>query len=101
MSEKRLTYDILMNNYYQIIEKDDNGYCRRLSPTGIIGLLNEQQSKIKELEKKNKELKIKYTNRGIAITKAVEDLYRKEEVYLADFDICKRITEYEWEFNNE
>lgn len=62
---------------------------------------NEQQSKIKELEKKNKELKIKYTNRGIAITKAVEDLYRKEEVYLADFDICKRITEYEWEFNNE
>lgn len=40
MSEKRLTYDILFNNYYQIIEKDDDGYCRRLSPTGIIDLLN-------------------------------------------------------------
>lgn len=101
MSEKRLTYTILFNNYYQIREVDDDGYCRRLAPTGIIDLLNEQQSKIKELEKKNKELKIKYTNRGIAITKAVEDLYRKEEVYLAGFNICKRITEYEWEFNNE
>lgn len=43
MGEKRLTYVILMNNYYQIREVDDDGYCRRLAPTGIIDLLNEQQ----------------------------------------------------------
>lgn len=43
MGEKRLTYAILMNNYYQIREVDDDGYCRRLAPTGIIDLLNEQQ----------------------------------------------------------
>ena len=48
MSEKRLTYDILFNNYYQIIEKDDDGYYRRLAPTGIIDLLNEQQATIDE-----------------------------------------------------
>lgn len=50
MSEKRLDYVILMNNYYQIIEKDDDGHCRRLAPTKIIDLLN-------ELKKENEELK--------------------------------------------
>ena len=67
----------------------------------IVDLLNEQDKKIKELKKRINELESKYANRGIAIIKAVEDLCKKEEVYLADFDICKRITEYEWEFNNE
>ena len=90
---------------WDIVFDTENTYAFMVRDTdtasGLCDLLNEQQSKIKELEKKNKELKIKYTNRGIAITKAVEDLHRKEEVYLADFDICKRITEYEWEFNNE
>ena len=57
MSEKRLTYDILFNNYYQIIEKDDDGYYRRLSPTGIIDLLNEQQSKIDDLNHVNEQLR--------------------------------------------
>ena len=57
MSEKRLTYDILFNNYYQIREVDDNGYCRRLSPTGIIDLLNEQQATISALKEENIELK--------------------------------------------
>ena len=57
MSEKRLTYDILFNNYYQIREVDDNGYCRRLSPTGIIDLLNEQQSKIDDLNHVNEQLR--------------------------------------------
>lgn len=51
MSERRLTYVILMNNYYQIREVDDDGYCRRLSPTGIIDLLNSQDRKIRQLEK--------------------------------------------------
>ena len=46
MTEKRLTYVLLMNNYYQIREVDDDGSCRRLSPTGIIDLLNEQQATI-------------------------------------------------------
>ncbi len=41
MGEKRLIYDVLFNNYYQIREVDDDGYCKRLSPTGIIDLLNE------------------------------------------------------------
>ena len=57
MSEKRLTYDILFNNYYQIREVDDNGYCRRLSPTEIIDLLNEQQSKIDDLNHVNEQLR--------------------------------------------
>ena len=57
MNEKRLTYDILFNNYYQIIEKDDDGYYRRLSPTGIIDLLNEQQSKIDDLNHVNEQLR--------------------------------------------
>ena len=57
MSEKRLTYDILFNNYYQIIEKDDDGYHRRLAPTGIIDLLNEQQSKIDDLNHVNEQLR--------------------------------------------
>ena len=56
MSEKRLTYTILFNNYYQIREVDDNGYCRRLAPTGIIDLLNEQQEMIDQLEKENTNL---------------------------------------------
>ena len=57
MSEKRLTYTILFNNYYQIREVDDDGYCRRLAPTGIIDLLNEQQSKIDDLNHVNEQLR--------------------------------------------
>lgn len=51
MTEKRLTYVILMNNYCQIREVDGNDYCRRLSPTRIIDLLNEQQARVEMLEK--------------------------------------------------
>ena len=56
MSEKRLTYVILMNNYYQIREVDDDGYCRRLSPTGIIDLLNKLSEENEQLRKELKEL---------------------------------------------
>ena len=65
------------------------------------GALNSQDEKITELKKRIKELERKYTNLGIAITKAVDDLHRKEEVYLDGFNICSRITEYERELNNE
>ena len=57
MSEKRWTYTILFNNYYQIREVDEDGYCRRLAPTGIIDLLNEQQSKIDDLNHVNEQLR--------------------------------------------
>ena len=52
MSEKRLDYDLLWNNYYQVIELDDGDtdYLRRLSPTEIIKRLNEQQATIKKLQ---------------------------------------------------
>lgn len=52
MSEKRLDYDLLWNNYYQVIELDDGDadYLRRLSPTEIIKRLNEQQSTIRKLQ---------------------------------------------------
>ena len=52
MSEKRLDYDLLWNNYYQVIELDDgdSDYLRRLSPTEIIKRLNEQQSTISSLQ---------------------------------------------------
>ena len=53
MSEKRLTYALLQNNYYQIREVDADGYCRRLAPTRIIDLLNEQQAMIEELKTHN------------------------------------------------
>ena len=48
MSEKRFDYDLLWNNYYQIIELDDGDtdYLRRLSPTEIIKMLNEQQEQL-------------------------------------------------------
>ena len=52
MSEKRLDYDLLWNNYYQVIELDDGDtdYLRRLSPTEIIKKLNEQQATIRRLQ---------------------------------------------------
>ena len=52
MTEKRLDYDLLWNNYYQVIELDDEDtdYLRRLSPTEIIKRLNEQQDTIFKLQ---------------------------------------------------
>jgi len=76
MSEKRLTYDILMNNYYQIREVDDDGYCRRLSPTGIIDSLNEQEQKIRQLEKS-----IERREEQISIIKKHCEAYLTEEQY--------------------
>jgi len=76
MSEKRLTYVNLMNNYYQIREVDDDGYCRRLSPTGIIDLLNKQDRKIRQLEKS-----IERREEQISIIKKHCEAYLTEEQY--------------------
>ena len=59
MSEKRLDYDLLWNNYYQVIELDDGDtdYLRRLSPTEIIKRLNEQQAILIKQEQKIKHLR--------------------------------------------
>lgn len=47
-----------------------------------------------------KQLEQQYHNLVNTIVKTSNDLV-KEDIYLADFDICKRITEYERELNNE
>lgn len=57
--------------------------------------------KIRQLEKENEQLRKQIHNIGYAIEKAVSDLRRTEEVYLADFDIVKRISEYEKELKSE
>ena len=58
MNEKKLVYITLVNNYYEVREVEENSYCcRRLSPTGIIDLLNEQQSKIDDLNHVNEQLR--------------------------------------------
>ena len=83
----------------------------------IVDKLNEQQDTIgeqkiaidelitdyKKLEKENEKLKSEnkkleqqYHNLVNAIVKTCNDL-GKENIYLGDFDICKRITEYEKE----
>lgn len=49
------------------------------------------------LEEKNEQLHKMYHNLGQAIVKTCNDLNKTEEVYLADFNICRRITEYEKE----
>ena len=62
MSEKRFDYDLLWNNYYQVIELDDGDtdYLRRLSPTEIIKRLNEQQATINKQLDQIIELQDKY-----------------------------------------
>ena len=72
MTEKRLDYDLLWNNYYQVIELDDGDtdYLRRLSPTEIIKRLNEQQATIKQLEEDK------------AIAEDYANIFEKENVKL-------------------
>ena len=71
-----------MNNYYQIREVDDDGYCRRLSPTGIIDLLNEQQTEITELKEENDQLKsYKLYSDNKRLQTIIADL-KKENEYL-------------------
>ena len=49
-----------------------------------------------QLKSENKKLEQQYHNLVNAIVKTCNDL-GKENIYLGDFDICKRITEYEKE----
>lgn len=60
--------------------------------------LLEQREHLKE---DCKQLEQQYHNLGNAIVKTCNDLNNTEEVYLWDFDICKRITEYEKELSGE
>ena len=55
--------------------------------------LEEENEKLKS---ENKKLEQQYQNLVNAIVKTCNDL-GKENIYLGDFDICKRITEYEKE----
>lgn len=58
MSEKRMVYINILNNYYQLRETDDNSYCcRRLDPTEVSDLLNEQRDQIINMKKERKKFK--------------------------------------------
>lgn len=53
MSEKRVVYINILNNYYQLRETDDNKYCCEiLDPAEISDLLNEQQDTIERLNRR-------------------------------------------------
>lgn len=52
------------------------------------------------LRDKCEQLEQQYHNLGNAIVKTCNDL-EKEDIYLGDFDICKRITKYEKELGGE
>ena len=123
MSEKRFTVESTMVGECILDNKtgeqlDTFDYTERLCD-----LLNEQQFIInklqdffeqsdyenaklrlenKKLKAENEQLHKMYHNLGQAIVKTCNDLNKTEEVYLADFNICKRITEYEKElFDDE
>ena len=51
---------------------------------------------LNNLHEENEQLRTHYQNLVDAIVKTCNDL-GKEDIYLGDFDICKRITEYEKE----
>ena len=95
MTEKRLDYDLLWNNYYQVIELDDEDtdYLRRLSPTEIIKMLNEQQATISQLqdlcgESDGENAKLRIENKKLKEEneqlKADEKLYAKEILRLKE-----------------
>ena len=54
-----------------------------------------------DLKEGCKQLEQQYHNLVNAIVKTCNDLNNTEEVYLGDFDICKRITEYEKELSGD
>lgn len=51
----------------------------------------------RELKEENEQLRNMYHNLSRAIEKTCNDLGKEEDIYLGDFDICRRITEYEKE----
>ncbi len=58
MNEKGVVYINILNSYYQLRETDDNTYCcRRLDPTEVSDLLNEQRDQIINMKKERKKLK--------------------------------------------
>lgn len=98
MSEKRLDYDLLWNNYYQVIELDDGDtdYLRRLSPTEIIKRLNEQQAIIEAkdsflsiISKENEQLK-----NELRKEKSLREY--SDSMYDADLIVNIRFSNGEW-----
>lgn len=58
MNEKAVVYINILNGYYQLRKVDDDSYCcRRLDPTEVSDLLNEQRDQIINMKKERKRLK--------------------------------------------
>lgn len=66
----------------------------------LVDLLNEFETKSHELKDESELYRKRYDNLVKAIVRTCNDLPR-EGIYLGDFDVCKRITEYEREMNDE
>lgn len=98
----------LLNEQQATIKKQDieiqslNLHIEKLVDGDEISqLLMREYERSDGLEKENEQLHKRYNNLGQAIVKTCNDLNRTEEVYLADFNICKRITEYEKELDDD
>ena len=61
-------------------------------------ILSEVSDRELELEKENEQLRKQVNNLEEAIEKTAQDM-SKLDIYLGDFDICSRITEYVRELN--
>lgn len=90
-------YRILEFNHSRL-EKRNKAQCKKISDQqATISALKKENEKLKS---ENKKLEQQYHNLVNAIVKTYNDL-GKENIYLGDFDICKRITEYEKELNGD
>lgn len=114
MSEKRFIVPKEKDDefYWNIIDTENDKvvlqHISRFATIDMCFLLNELDYQcIILLEQKEhlkdtcKQLEQQYFNLVNAIVKTCNDLNNTEEVYLGDFDICKRITEYEKELSGD
>ena len=79
--------------------KEENEQLKKEYKIAIDEMVTDYKKLEKEneqLKSENKKLEQQYHNLVNAIVKTCNDL-GKENIYLGDFDICKRITEYEKE----
>lgn len=111
MSEKRFIVPKDKDDefYWNIIDTENDKvvlqHISRIATIEICFLLNELDYQCTLLleqketwKNKCKHLEHQYHNLVDAIVKTCNDL-DKEDIYLGDFDICKRITEYEKELS--
>ena len=109
MSEKRFIVPKEKDEefYWNIIDTENNKvvlqHISRFATLDICFLLNELDYECtflleqrEHLKEHCKQLEQQYHNLVDAIVKTCNDL-GKEDIYLGDFDVCKRITEYEKE----